>query len=481
MKKLKVALTAASMPNFSEEGPVIYRRCGAGMQKLSEELGFDLAIYKDIITSERQAMDVRKDVDRKDFDFLLLIHPTYMLGDIAFELMKTRASLGLWAVEEPSKEGPLPLASLVCLNQNTSIAGHYFRDNKKKFKWYFGDVGHRYFRPRFEITVRALTAVKNLKDTKVAQIGKIADGFRNMYYDERSIYSTLGIDVVKGVEIEDVLAEGEKIDEKTVQVEVDRIFSALKNKKPGDIKLAIKVADKKITESVRNYLAVRNICMENDFKAVAFSCWPKLGKLNLTGCLSVSLLDSIGIPAGCEGDMLSTISMLVLSYLSGKPTAVMDLAAFDDRDDTVMLWHCGAAPFEMADERGVICRCHYRAEFAEEAEFDRLGPVTDLQFPESEITVFRLTGESERFYYFTGNVMRSDKKSFSGSRGWVNNLKLFGKDIRAIDLMNTIFNNSIQHHYPIVLKDEGAYIEEFAYWIGLKKVMRNDYTDYLSV
>ena len=91
MKKLKVALVAASMPNFSEEGPVIYERCGSDLKKLSEELGFDLTVYKDIILSERQAMDVRKDVDRKNIDFLLLIHPTYMLGDIAFELMKTRA------------------------------------------------------------------------------------------------------------------------------------------------------------------------------------------------------------------------------------------------------------------------------------------------------------------------------------------------------------------------------------------------------
>ena len=121
MEKLKVAFVAASMPNFSKEGPKIYRKYQDDIQKLSASLGFDLTIYKDIIFTEQQAMSVRKEIDSKDTDMLLLFHPTYIIGDLIFELMKTKAHLGLWAIEESSKDGPLPLASLVCLNQNTSL------------------------------------------------------------------------------------------------------------------------------------------------------------------------------------------------------------------------------------------------------------------------------------------------------------------------------------------------------------------------
>jgi L-fucose isomerase-like protein len=471
MEKLKVALLAASMPNFSDVGVRLFRQYGQELQGVSEELGFDLRVERDIISTEGKAKEVRKDIDRNCTDFVLLFHPAYILGDIAFELMKSRANFGLWAIEEPAKDGPLPLASLVCLNQNTSIAGHYFRGNRKKFKWFFGNVYHRYFKKRFEITIKALTAVKNLRDAKVAQIGKIADGFRNMYYDERSIYANFGVDVIRGIEIEDVLAEAGLIDDFLVKDEVKRIYSSS----------AVEVADEKIISSVRNYLAVKKICEENNFKAVAFSCWPKLGKINLTGCLTVSLLDSIGIPAGCEGDMLSTLSMLILHDLSDMSSAVMDLPVFDDEDDSILLWHCGAAPFEMSNERGVLCRCHYRAEFAQEQEFDKLGPVTDIVFPESEVTVFRLTGESNYFYYFTGKILDRDKVSFDGSRGWVGELRLYDRPIKPVDLMNTIFNNSIQHHFPVVFKNVGDYIEEFGYWLGLHKVERDDYRDYLSV
>ena len=294
-----------------------------------------------------------------------------------------------------------------------------------------------------------------------------------MYYDERQIYKTLGIDVVRGIEIEDILAEADKIEENFIEKEVEKIYSTCAE---------IRVKDIKIIDSVKIYFATKKICEENNFKAVAFSCGPKLGNLkNMRACLSNSLLDSIGIPSACEGDMLSSISMLILKILSGKPPAVMDFPAFDEEDNSILIWHCGSAPFEMSNQRGVICREHYRASYAEEPVFKEMGPVTDIIYPESDITIFRLTGESDFFYYFVGKTFSEGKKSWDGSRGWVNKLKLYEEPINVIDLVNTILLNNIQHHFPIVLKDVGKYIEEFAYWLDLKKIRRMDYKDYLYI
>ena len=471
MKKLKVALASGLMLNLAEEGKSIYSKCQKDLQDLSKVLNFELLVYKDFVMTEQKAMEIRKDIDSKDIDFVILFHPTYIIGDLVFELMKTKAYFGLWAIDEPKKEGPLPFASLVCLNQNTSIAGHYFKGNRKKVKWFFGDVNSKYFKPRFEITVKALTVIKNLKDAKIAQIGKIADGFRDLYYDEREIYKILGVDVVRGVEIEDILAEAEKVDEKLVKSEVDRIYTTCSE---------IKVKDIKIIDSVKIYLATQKICIENNFKAIGFSCWPKMWNFkNLSACLSISLLNSAGIPTACEGDILSAISMLILKILSEESPALMDLPAFDDKDDSLLLWHCGPAPFEMAGERGIICRNHYRADFAVEPEFENLGPVADMIFPKSVMTVFRLTGESDYYYYLTGKIFNKEKKSWDGFRGWINDLKLYCNQISAIDFMNTIFENNIPHHFAIVLKDVGKYIEEFTCWIDLKKVRRFDYKDYI--
>jgi L-fucose isomerase-like protein len=228
------------------------------------------------------------------------------------------------------------------------------------------------------------------------------------------------------------------------------------------------------------YLAIKQVCEKNNYSAVAFSCWPKLmPQKEMVGCLINSLLNSDGIAAGCEADIMGTVSMLVLQKLTNQPVALMDLPKFDEEDESLQLWHCGSAPFEMANERGVICEKHYFADYAESVK--NCGPVTDIIFKKSDVTVFRLSGEGDEFFYFTGKFFDPRKNSFCGSRGWVNELKFYEQPIKAWDLANTFLTNGLPHHFPMVMQDVGAYLEEFAFWAELKKVRRYDYRDYLYV
>lgn len=470
MEKLKVFLCAGTMPYFSEEGLLLYKKNCLDLKKLSKDYNFEFNFLETPISTKEMAEKVRKEINCNCYDFVIIFHQTYLSGDIAYELMRCNAKIGLWAAREPKADGALPLASFVCLNQNTSIAGHFFKDKKKKVKWFFGGIEDKYFKPRFEITIKVLQVIKNLSEIKIAQIGQIAEGFRNMYYDERDIFKVLGIEIVKGIEIVDVLAQAENYDNEDASAEIERIMPMFKE---------VNFKREKIEEAIKIYLAIKKMSEENNFKAVAFDCAKKLMPLkSMTGCLPNSLLNSAGITTGCEGDMLSTISSLILRMFSDLPTAVSDLPAFDDEDDSILLWHCGSAPFEMANNCGVNCRSVYRAEFAKGTELENLGPITDITYKESDVTVFRLTGESDAYYYFTGKIF-NDKKSWFGSRGWVKNIKLYGKSIKAIDLMNTILLNNVQHHYPFVLKDIRNYLEEFAYWLDLKKIKRLDYEDFL--
>ncbi len=90
-------------------------------------------------------------------------------------------------------------------------------------------------------------------------------------------------------------------------------------------------------------------------------------------------------------------------------------------------------------------------------------------------------GESDLFYYFTGKTFDGKKESWYGNRGWLGELKLYRESVKVIDLMNTIFLNSIQHHYPIVLQNVSDYIEEFAYWLDLKKIKKIGYERFMYV
>jgi L-fucose isomerase-like protein len=193
-------------------------------------------------------------------------------------------------------------------------------------------------------------------------------------------------------------------------------------------------------------------------------------------CVSNAMLDGVGLPASCEGDLLSAISMLALQALGSRSVAVMDLPAFDVEDDTLLLWHCGSAPFDMAD-RGVRCCPHYRAAFDEGTGADPDGPVTDMTFRTGPVTVFRLTGDGDRFFLFSGEIFEDGKRSWDGSRGWVRDLKLYGEPIGSRDLMNTVLTGGLPHHFPVTLCGLSEEAEEMAAWLGLRRAPRLPYAD----
>ena len=127
----------------------------------------------------------------------------------------------------------------------------------------------------------------------------------------------------------------------------------------------------------------------------------------------------------------------------------------------------------------MILEKHYFADYAESVK--NCGPITDVIFKEGDVTVFRLVKESGHFYYFTGKFFDENKPSFHGSRGWVNDLRLYTEPIKSMDLANTLLANGLPHHFPMVMGHIGKYLEEFAYWLDLKKITRKDYQDYLYI
>jgi hypothetical protein len=473
MKKLKIGFAAGFMDGFSKAGLDTFAQYQKELDALGQKLGFECVHYKKAMMSVQQARAIREDLDAKDVDFLLLFQPAYIIGDNVYEVMKTRARLGLWAVEEPREEGPMPLASFVNLCQNMGIARQMFKGSPKKVKWFFGPLDGPLFQPRFEITVKSLLAIKNLANAKVAQIGKLADGHINHTVDNRDLFRHLGVDVSRDYEIEDVMALGEKIGEREVRAELATLDKLCRRQRIG--------ADK-VEYAVRLFLAVKKLAEENGYAGIAFSCWPKLMPLKgMSGCLVNALLNNIKIPGGCEADVIGTVSMLVLKLLTDQTTVLMDLPKFDLEDNSLMIWHCGTSPFDMANEKGVLLERHYFADYSDQPHMKDCGPITDVEFRASPMTVFRLARELDHFLYFTGRFLDSGKKAFSGSRGWAGDLKLYREPVKVLDLMNTIMDNFYAHHYPMVLADVSAYLEELAWWLDLKRVPKAEYRDYMYV
>ncbi|MCL5771177.1 MAG: hypothetical protein M1479_02750 [Actinobacteria bacterium] len=475
MDKFLIGIAASSLDIFIGNGEEVYRKNISELKKLENKLDFELLIYDKLLNTKDDAAKAGTFFENNKIDMLIYFHATNAIGDIIFELAKFGFFLGLWAVEETYKSGPFANASLIGLNQSSAIIKHFFRNNSNLFKWFYGDAQGELFLPKFKITLKVLKLIKSLKNSRIGLIGNISPGFKDMVFDERDILKKLGVDVIRDIGIEDLINIAETIKDSEISVVSEKL-----------IKNAVEVNAEKtsIIKSVKLYEALKKIAEEHKFKAIALGCWPKIENIfKIMPCIASSLLNSFGIPVSCEGDLLSAISLLILRAFNKEPGVVMDLADFDLNNNSIQLWHCGNMPLCLAQD-GKYSICNHYAwynELEDGTKIRNFGAVIDSKFKESEITVFRIVGDSDKYYYFTGRSLdNKNLNTFDGGRGWIGNLKLFKNIISSLDLINTVVVNGIPHHYPLTFKDVSNEIEEFSYILGFKKIKRIEYKNYLD-
>ena len=76
----------------------------------------------------------------------------------------------------------------------------------------------------------------------------------------------------------------------------------------------------------RLYLALRDLARERHWDALTVKCQYELSQeYGIIACVPLSLLGDEGLPCGCEGDVLTSVTMLMLRYLSGGTVTYGDL------------------------------------------------------------------------------------------------------------------------------------------------------------
>jgi hypothetical protein len=94
-----------------------------------------------------------------------------------------------------------------------------------------------------------------------------------------------------------------------------------------------------IISSARYYLAIKRMMMEKGARAVTSSnCMGEPAK----GCFTFSKLNDLGLVGACEGDMDSTLTMLIFSYAFGVPGFITD-PVFDTASNALIHFHCTSA------------------------------------------------------------------------------------------------------------------------------------------
>jgi L-fucose isomerase-like protein len=472
MKRLKVGLAGLMQVNFTGDKEGVFRRAVTEMERLAGEMGFEFEPYPKLMITGSEAAEGAAWLDTRGCDFVLVLAASFAAGEAILPFARMKARIGIWAVPEPASTGEVGLNSFCAVNMQAGIITAYLKEYAIPYKWFFGWTDGERFLPRLRATVAALTAIKNLNGARVALVGGIAPGFNDLYYDERLAEKRLGVTIERNVEFED--AERLALDYGEAEIKESLAFFTRGYREISEgSRLFVEL-------QARFFRAYAEIAGENGYDALAVSCWPKIqSRHGLVGCSILGKLNERGIPAACEGDAPGAVSQLFLKYVSGGgTTTLLDMAGFDEADDTLNLWHCGPSALCLAD--GCGARMRELTHHTKDGAYIHLPSYNDLVFKPGAATVMRFTGEWDSMFLLGGSFIDYQKDCFAGSSGWFGNLKFNGKPTGALDVTNTILSRGFQHHYPLVYGDHVSACMEAAAWLGLKEMKAAPYAEYLQ-
>jgi len=105
--------------------------------------------------------------------------------------------------------------------------------------------------------------------------------------------------------------------------------------------------DTQLEEHSRVHYLIEQVIDEYKLDGVAVECFSILQNANETACLSLAFLNQKGIPASCEGDLVSLTGMLLIKHITGLIPWMANLSGlFSDR---VEFSHCTIAPMYLED------------------------------------------------------------------------------------------------------------------------------------
>lgn len=129
--------------------------------------------------------------------------------------------------------------------------------------------------------------------------------------------------------------------------------------------------------------------------AVAVRCFDFLTELATSGCVALAELNDRGVVAGCEGDVASTVAMLVARHLFDQPAWIANPASVEIAGNTILLAHCTVAPSMVND---IELHTHFES---------GLGVGLRGRFSPGWVTLMRLGGHGlDQHWFADGEVMR---------------------------------------------------------------------------
>jgi L-fucose isomerase-like protein len=310
-------------------------------------------------------------------------------------------------------------------------------------KLVYGDMDSNDQAEEVATYAKACAIKHKLRGARMAVIGRRTEGMTPTAVDEIEILRVFGTRLLN-YGLDEIL-------DWAAQVEEQAAVDAWQDMAAGATQIMSRTEHG--INSARNYLVFKRMIEQLGLDAISIGSYPKCQG---TMCLPISWLNEEGTPTGCEGDVNSSLNMLILSQLSDRPVHFGEMLAIDEAENTVVTSHCGCGSPSLADENGFILHPVRLANDGVCIRYAaRPGPVTFVN----------LVGRkgNYRMCAFQGQAVPTGMV-FEG-----NPLK-FVMQTPFRDIWRDIAEHGFGHHWMTVYAHVVPVLDEFCRLVGIKGV-----------
>ncbi|HHV46743.1 MAG TPA: hypothetical protein GXX53_07600 [Tissierellia bacterium] len=271
----------------------------------------------------------------------------------------------------------------------------------------------------------AIKAKNALNGLRIGLIGKPSDWLISTEFDYNILKETLGVEIVE-ITMEELVEEINKksyLDSKACSELMAQDFDK------NEIKKALEI-----------YGAFSRLVEKYNLSGFSVRCFDLLTSVKNTGCLGLTLLNQMGIYSGCEGDMPSLISMMILGEISGKPVFMCNPSRINKERDEIVFAHC-TLPLNMPES--------YKLDTHFESG---IGVSISGNISSGPATVFKATGPLDRYFVSSATVLESLHEK---------NLCRTQINLHCKEGVEKFLNTPVGNHYLVCLGDYSEHVREF--------------------
>ena len=310
-------------------------------------------------------------MDFRGYDF-----SAYGTGGLDVIFVRTGGTEGLFKEVFPKLGGNI---LLLTSGKSNSLAASmeilsYLNQQGRK-----GEIIHgspAYIAERLGLLSKVNSAREALAGKNLGVIGQPSDWLISSNVDKDVVKAGLGINLVD-VPIEELIEI----------VRSDEDLSMYSNPIMEEIAAKVPSAIKKYTAgALRIYSALKKLIAKYELSGLTIRCFDLLTSIENTGCLALAMLNAEGIPAGCEGDIPTLLTMTVGQALTGQCGFQCNPSRINPETGEMLLAHC-TVPFDMI--RSYSVNTHFES---------GIGLAIHGELPQGESTIMKLSGDLKRCF-----------------------------------------------------------------------------------